>query len=401
MAALISLSSSLASRAIFLPLQISQQYNQFKVPRRNSAKILTFKATETLQNGITNAHYLRANPCVHSTKLGNATSGNINSNILNQMDEPEEEEKDLEYYSPKMGDLVAGVVVSRQENRLQINIGSERLACMYLNEFYPINHPETVRISCEMPAEINTEGKSESTSAAAASVDDDCDRFVDGRMGILMDKGAPTSSVIEEGTVLYAEVLGHALSGEPLLSSRLSARKIAWQRLRQIKHENKPIEIYIIEWNTGGLVSRIEGLRGFLPKCEMLNTPFDDFAVLQEYVGTRMEVIIIDVIEELGNLIVSEKRAWEMRNFYEGNLLQGTITRIYSYGAQVNVDGTCISGLLHISKMSREKVSLVTHLFSKGEKVKVMVVRSNSPYTHSFSIADLESEKGLILSNKE
>ncbi|GLJ12562.1 hypothetical protein SUGI_0193550 [Cryptomeria japonica] len=300
-----------------------------------------------------------------------------------------------------MGDLVVGVVVSCNDNKFKINIGSESLASMYLGELLPINQSETAQISCELPANINVEGASESSSSYSSAVNGYYDRFANGRMGILTNKIAATKSVIEEGTLIYAEVLGRSFNGETLLSSRLFARKIAWQRLRQIKHINKPIEITISEWNTGGLVSRIEGLRGFLPKREILNTPLDNFSVLKEYVGTRMEVVIIDVNEEVGVLVVSEKSAWEMRNLYQGSLLQGTIKRLYPNGARVMVDGTDKSGFLHIGNMSHGRVSSVTDLFSVGERVKVMVVRSNIPNKLYFSTANLESKNGLILYNKE
>eukprot|EP01018_Ginkgo_biloba_P008087 Gb_24764 [translate_table: standard] len=115
----------------------------------------------------------------------------------------------------------------------------------------------------------------------------------------------------------------------------------------------------------------------------------------------QMSVVICKVNEETSDLIVSEKVAWEMRNFYEGNLLEGTVKRLLPYGAQVKVDGTSISGLLHISNISCARVPSVRDLFSEEEKVKVMVVRSRFPNKASFSTADLESQKGLILSDKE
>uniref|UniRef100_A0A0C9RHW1 TSA: Wollemia nobilis Ref_Wollemi_Transcript_19616_1550 transcribed RNA sequence n=1 Tax=Wollemia nobilis TaxID=56998 RepID=A0A0C9RHW1_9CONI len=399
-------------RNAILPPQISPNHNQCKIPRKRRSssylsKILSFTTIQTLPNA-------NANPSAPSTSLKllakpPTIERNLNmSNPVNGIPAPKrpeevkeekkevkEEHEDVEYYNFNVGDLVAGVVVSRTGNKLKVNIGSENLASMYLNEFLPINKFETERHVCEIPS--NTEGSSAGFGH---------DWFGNGKMGIFMDKEEDPGDgllggVTEEGTVVYAEVLGRALTGEALLSCRRNARKLAWQRVRQVKEENEPIEIYISEWNSGGLVARIEGLRAFLPKREMLNTPFDNFAALKGYVGTWMNVVIINVDEALTDLTVSERRAWEMRNFYEGNLLQGTIIRLFPYGAQVNVDGTSLSGLLHISNISCARVSSVSDLLSKGEKVKVLVICSNIPDKPTFSTADLESEKGLILSNKE
>ncbi|KAJ4837113.1 hypothetical protein Tsubulata_038099 [Turnera subulata] len=80
----------------------------------------------------------------------------------------------------------------------------------------------------------------------------------------------PGKPIVETGTVLFAEVLGRTLSGRPLLSARRLFRRIAWRRVRQIKELNEPIEVNITEWNTGGLLTRIEGLRAFLPKLELM-----------------------------------------------------------------------------------------------------------------------------------
>ncbi|KAJ6925654.1 hypothetical protein NC651_010153 [Populus alba x Populus x berolinensis] len=75
--------------------------------------------------------------------------------------------------------------------------------------------------------------------------------------------------------------VGRTLSGRPLLSTRRLFRRLAWQRVRQIKDLNEPIEIKISEWNTGGLLARIEGLRAFLPKAELMNR-VNNFKELKE-----------------------------------------------------------------------------------------------------------------------
>eukprot|EP01018_Ginkgo_biloba_P026873 Gb_23363 [translate_table: standard] len=299
---------------------------------------------------------------------------------------------DVEFYDPQVGDLVVGVVVSGNANRIDVNIGSDLLATMLSKEVLPLYDAEMEQILCDVPREKNAEMKNS---------------FATGKVGIVKEDEALSPGpglgrpVVDAGTVLCAEVLGRTLSGKPLLSLRRVTRRIAWHRVRQIKELNEPIEVRIAEWNTGGLITRIEGLRAFLPKTELVNKPFDNFAALKVNLGRQIPVLIIRINEEDGELIVSEREAWDMKYLREGMLLEGTIRRIFSYGVQVRVDGTSISGLLHISNISRARVPSVKDLFSEGEKVKVMVVRSMFTNKISFSTAHLETEEGLILSNKE
>ncbi|GFP98561.1 30S ribosomal protein s1 homolog b [Phtheirospermum japonicum] len=125
----------------------------------------------------------------------------------------------------------------------------------------------------------------------------------------------------------------------------------------KIKQLNEPIEIIITEWNTGGLLTRIEGLRAFLPKAELMNR-INNYTELKENVGRRIRVQITRLNEETNDLILSEKEAWEMMNLLEGTLLEGTVRKVFPYGAQIRISDT------------------------------------------NRSIAELESEPGLFLSNK-
>ncbi|KAL5779026.1 hypothetical protein ACOSQ2_009763 [Xanthoceras sorbifolium] len=293
----------------------------------------------------------------------------------------------VEYYDPKPGDFAVGVVVSGNENKLDVNVGADLLGTMLTKEVLPLYDKETEYLLCDF--------------------EKDAEEFmVRGKMGIVKDDDAmsggagPGRPVVETGTVLFAEVLGRTLSGRPLLSTRRLIRKMAWHRVRQIKQLNEPIEVKIMEWNTGGLLTRIEGLRAFLPKAELLNR-VNNFTELKENVGRRIHVLITRINEANNDLILSEREAWAMLHLKEGTLLEGTVKKIFPYGAQVRIGNTNRSGLLHISNMSHNRVTSVNDLVEEGEKVKVLVVKSAFPDKISLSIADLESEPGLFISNKE
>lgn len=304
-------------------------------------------------------------------------------------DKVEEDKVSVEYYEPKPGDFVIGVVVSGNENKLDVNVGADLLGTMLTKEVLPLYDKEMDFLLCDLKK--------------------DAEEFmVRGKMGIVKDDDAiamsggsgPGRPVVETGTVLFAEVLGRTLSGRPLLSTRRLFRKMAWHRVRQIKQLHEPIEVQFTEWNTGGLLTRIEGLRAFLPKAELLSR-VNNFTELKEKVGRRMYVQITRINEDTNDLILSEREAWATLNLREGTLLEGTVKKIYPYGAQIRIGDSNRSGLLHISNMSRTRVTSVSDLLNEGERVKVLVVKSMFPDKISLSIADLESEPGLFVSDKE
>ncbi|KAK3018382.1 hypothetical protein RJ639_003972, partial [Escallonia herrerae] len=313
--------------------------------------------------------------------------------------EEEIEKVCVEYYEPKPGDFVVGVVVSGNENKLDVNVGADLLGTMLTKEVLPLYDKEMDYLLCD--------------------TEKDAEEFmVRGKVGILRNddalsgEPAPGRPVVESGTVLFAEVLGRTLSGRPLLSTRRLFRRVAWHRVRQIKQLNEPIEVKISEWNTSGLLTRIEGLRAFLPKAELINR-INNFTELKQNVGRRLYVQITRIDEATNDLILSEKEAWSALHLKEGTLLDGTVKKIYPYGAQIRIGESnrrtklrggrldMLGGLLHISNITRARVASVSDLLAVNEKVKALVVKSMFPDKISLSIAELESEPGLFASDKE
>lgn len=134
-----------------------------------------------------------------------------------------EDKVSVEYYEPKPGDFVIGVVVSGNENKLDVNVAADLLGTMLTKEVLPLYDKEIDFLLCDLKK--------------------DAEEFmVRGKMGIVKDDDAiamsggsgPGRPVVETGTVLFAEVLGRTLSGRPLLSTRRLFRKMAWHRVRQV-----------------------------------------------------------------------------------------------------------------------------------------------------------------------
>uniref|UniRef100_A0A0D9WJ32 S1 motif domain-containing protein n=1 Tax=Leersia perrieri TaxID=77586 RepID=A0A0D9WJ32_9ORYZ len=298
------------------------------------------------------------------------------------------------YYDPKPGDLAVGVVVSGDRRTLDVDVGAGGdPSLMMAKEAVPMPGEEFEYLACDVASEDAARFAAEGKVGVVVNGGGGGD----GRSGRGRGRGSP---VVGVGTVVFAEVLGRTLGGRPLLSARRLFRRVAWHRVRQIKQLNVPIKVKIFEWNAGGLLTRIEGLRAFLPKPEMMTRP-RNFMDLKDNVGREVLVCITRMDEKANELIISEKEAWATTYLREGSLLQGTVRKLFPYGAQIRIGETNRGGLLHISNITHGQLTSVGDVLKVGEEVKAIVIKSSAPDRIALSTKDLESEPGLFLSNKE
>lgn len=83
---------------------------------------------------------------------------------------------------------------------------------------------------------------------------------------------------------------------------------------------------------------------------------------MAKLVGQKVDVTLIEVEEEFKKIVLSMSRAEQYKQLQQvqlGALMWGEIRRIEEFGAFVGLDGTRISGLLHISNISRSRVETV------------------------------------------
>src|SRR5207253_1386675 len=116
--------------------------------------------------------------------------------------------------------------------------------------------------------------------------------------------------------------------------------------------------------NKGGLIVNILGLRGFLPTSQVSRTYSSN---LQELVGQRIGVKILEVNRKRNRLIVSQKaafdedRARQRGELFEklkvGDEIEGKVSGLTTYGAFVNLGAA--DGLIHISELSWDRVANV------------------------------------------
>ena len=84
-----------------------------------------------------------------------------------------------------------------------------------------------------------------------------------------------------------------------------------------------------------------------------------DMAALK---GNNVEVTVIEVDPDFKKIVLSMSRAVQykqLRAIHLGALMWGEVRRVEEFGAFVGLDGTRISGLLHVSNISRSRVESV------------------------------------------
>ena len=125
------------------------------------------------------------------------------------------------------------------------------------------------------------------------------------------------------------------------------------------------------------------GIRAFIP-ASRLSLSFVDEKDLPSYVGKEMEVRVITCDKKAGKLVLSAReilkeqadreRAEKVSNVKVGLVTEGSVESLQNYGAFVDL-GEGLSGLLHISQISKTRISHPSAVLKVGQKIKVKVIK--------------------------
>ncbi|MBM7701706.1 30S ribosomal protein S1 [Metabacillus iocasae] len=123
--------------------------------------------------------------------------------------------------------------------------------------------------------------------------------------------------------------------------------------------------------------------------------------------GQQVKVKVLSVDKENGRVSLSIKDTLDgpwtniSSEFQRGDVLDGTVKRLVSFGAFVEV-APGVEGLVHISHIANKHISTPHEVLKEGEKVKVKVLDVNeSEKRMSLSIRDLEEKQEEDYSNYE
>ena len=151
-----------------------------------------------------------------------------------------------------------------------------------------------------------------------------------------------------------------------------------WSELEQ----GMVIDVRITGSNTGGLEAAVNNIRAFIPASQIERFRVENFG---EYVNKKLQCVVTEVNPKKKRLVLShralldreyeEKRKELMKTLESGQLHDGTVTKIMDFGAFVDIGG--VEGLVHVSKLSWDRVTHPKDVLKEGEAIKVKIEKIN------------------------
>ena len=168
-------------------------------------------------------------------------------------------------------------------------------------------------------------------------------------------------------------------NGQLLLSHKKARQLKSWDRVNEALEKDEVIKGYIKCRTKGGMIVDVFGIEAFLPGSQIDVKPIRDYDV---YVDKTMEFKVVKINQEFRNVVVSHKALIEaeleaqkqiiMSKLEKGQILEGTVKNITSYGVFVDLGG--VDGLIHITDLSWGRVNHPEEIVSLDQKIKVVIL---------------------------
>jgi len=183
-------------------------------------------------------------------------------------------------------------------------------------------------------------------------------------------------------------------NGQLLVSIRRIQYRQAWENVIKAQETDEVLEAEVVAVNRGGAICLVEGLRAFLPGSHLAGQmPTEDL------IGQVLPLKFLEVDQENNKLVVSNRRAvveQQMEDLSRGDIIQGMVKALKPYGAFVEVGG--MSGLLHISQISYDRIDDLEKVLQPGMQVKCMIIDHDKVNGRiALSTKTLEPEPGDML----
>ncbi|HEU5348697.1 MAG TPA: S1 RNA-binding domain-containing protein [Ktedonobacterales bacterium] len=189
--------------------------------------------------------------------------------------------------------------------------------------------------------------------------------------------------------VLVYVVQPETPEGHAIVSIKRARLERQWRIAQEQYERGELLEAEVIDFNKGGLIVNLDGIRGFVPISQILNLKREDNAdnaetqqKLQVMVGRKLQLKIIEINRNRNRLILSERLAvqeWRARRREEllnelevGEVRTGTVSNLANFGAFVDLGGA--DGLVHISQLAWSRVNHPSEVLKVGQKVEVQVL---------------------------
>jgi len=211
--------------------------------------------------------------------------------------------------------------------------------------------------------------------------------------GVLSTKELPSSGYgsfhelhLNDKVLVYV-IQPESAEGHAVLSLKRANTERQW-RIAEEQHRNgELLKARVIDYNKGGLIVDVNGIRCFVPISQIMNLRREEVAAggenqetaakLQSMKDKELTLKIIEINRARNRLILSERLAvqeWRQRRREElldelkpGEVRRGVVSNLANFGAFVDLGGA--DGLVHISQLAWSRVnhpSEVLHIQARG-----------------------------------
>jgi len=198
---------------------------------------------------------------------------------------------------------------------------------------------------------------------------------------------AEDRSTLQPGDVILVFVVqAEDREGRAILSIDKARQEKSWRRLQQTYESAEVIEAKVINYNKGGLLVNLDGVRGFVPSSQVSTISRGPETQKQsdmaKLVGTSLTLKVIEINRTRNRLILSERQAVQdvregrkgelLSSLKEGDIRTGVVTSVCDFGAFVDIGGA--DGLVHLSELSWSRVKHPSEILKPGDRVQVYVI---------------------------
>jgi small subunit ribosomal protein S1 len=216
--------------------------------------------------------------------------------------------------------------------------------------------------------------------------------------GVLSTKELPSggygsfSELHLDDKVLVYVIQPETSEGHAVLSLKRANTERQWRIAEEQYKNNELLRAKVIDYNKGGLIVDVAGIRGFVPISQILNLKREEVAAggenqetaakLQSMKDKELQLKIIEINRARNRLILSERLAvqeWRQRRREElldelkpGEVRKGVVSNLANFGAFVDLGGA--DGLVHISQLAWSRVNHPSEVLHVGQEVEVQVL---------------------------
>jgi small subunit ribosomal protein S1 len=241
--------------------------------------------------------------------------------------------EEYEHVRPQRGQIVKGEVLAVTEDTVLLDVGAKRDAIVPRRELDHLDERtfENISIGDELPVYVTS----------TSSYDD-----------------------------------------ELLVSIEKGLEQQDWERAETYLANKETLELEIIGYNKGGLLVEFGRLSGFVPNSMIPNLPRgmsknERQAAKAKMIGETLQTQVIEVSQSRKRLILSgrfvekARREQRLQKLEAGQKVVGTVSNVVDFGAFVDLDG--VDGLIHVSRLSWDKVGHPSEVLQPGDEVEVLI----------------------------